>query len=313
MKRLMTAVFVLFAAACGVDTDAPEASGPAVAARNDELVNAPEDTNHTFAVGLCMGELRADGSCDGALCSGTLVAPNLVLTARHCVHEIDWVDPSAFCGGSNTFLPQTLSPNTWVTAKRSVADPGGRWSKVKQIVVEPTTDICRDDIAYLVLEEPLRGVRPASVSSRLLTANPPQRVAVVGRGAVHMRYDMTDYSLADADWGGDRRRILENIPFRCVSNTDGACTEVDYFSANNTYALQKETFSFGTSVLSGDSGSGVYDQRAFSRRQFEVIGVAVTTTIGADGLTTASQAVRLDAHRVLTLRSYFAAARAACD
>jgi hypothetical protein len=239
------------------------------------------------------------------------VAPNLVLTARHCLQEIDWVDPSAFCGG-NTFSTRPLAPTTFVTAGRSTSDPGTQWSQVRDVIVEPTADVCRDDIAFVVLSQPIVGVRPAGISTRWLTNHTPRSVAVVGRGAVRERYDMTDYSYAEFDSGGDRRRILENIPFRCVSNVDGTCREVDFFSQGNEYAMQKETFSFGSSVLSGDSGAGVFDQAQFSRRQYEVLGVAVTTTIAADGSTTASQATRVDQHRLLAWRAWFAAARAAC-
>jgi hypothetical protein len=41
------------------------------------------DTGHPFAVGLCLGA-SGPGLCT-SLCSGALIAPNLVMTARHCV------------------------------------------------------------------------------------------------------------------------------------------------------------------------------------------------------------------------------------
>jgi hypothetical protein len=39
------------------------------------------DFAHPYAVGVCVG---APGQCQ-LICSGALIAPNLVMTARHCV------------------------------------------------------------------------------------------------------------------------------------------------------------------------------------------------------------------------------------
>src|SRR5262245_21656318 len=55
------------------------AAGPEVEAQPSAVQGGKSDTikAHNFSVGIA--------SRLGAICSGTLIAPNLVLTARHCV------------------------------------------------------------------------------------------------------------------------------------------------------------------------------------------------------------------------------------
>src|SRR5204862_251245 len=43
------------------------------------------DTTHKFAVGVCAGG-AGPGDC-AYICSGALIAPNLVVTARHCFQD----------------------------------------------------------------------------------------------------------------------------------------------------------------------------------------------------------------------------------
>ena len=72
----------------------------AVTTQCEALINAPLDTTNTSAVGLCIGLATGPGgerTCPIG-CSATLIARNLVLTARHCVQGI--VGPGVLFQGS---------------------------------------------------------------------------------------------------------------------------------------------------------------------------------------------------------------------
>ncbi|HEY2515932.1 MAG TPA: trypsin-like serine protease, partial [Polyangiaceae bacterium] len=51
-------------------------------AAQSAIQGGTDDPSHAFAVGVCGG--GSPGDCS-LVCSGTLLAPNLVVTARHCV------------------------------------------------------------------------------------------------------------------------------------------------------------------------------------------------------------------------------------
>jgi hypothetical protein len=80
-----------------------QTEGVEVGSQDSPLVNAPLaplDTvpPHRFSVGVCTGVLNTNpnlgevGACltsgPASRCTGTLVAPNLVLTARHCAFKV---------------------------------------------------------------------------------------------------------------------------------------------------------------------------------------------------------------------------------
>ena len=81
---LLASLVVAFAAAtvaaCATSTTSQEQVGSSSA----PIQNGTIDSTHTYAVGIMRSQGRATYSC-----SGTLIAPNLVLTARHCVAELD--------------------------------------------------------------------------------------------------------------------------------------------------------------------------------------------------------------------------------
>src|SRR5271156_1664935 len=50
----------------------------------EPIQDGTADATHTFEVGFCGG---TPGDCH-SYCSGTLIAPNLVATARHCIATV---------------------------------------------------------------------------------------------------------------------------------------------------------------------------------------------------------------------------------
>lgn len=87
------------------------------------------------------GVFRSIGQIQN-FCTGTLISPNLVLTAGHCVYDLE--------------ARQWLSVKEFTPGRNGMSEPFGR-AKVKQIFVNPLflKGSMAHDIAVLVLEEPI--------------------------------------------------------------------------------------------------------------------------------------------------------------
>ena len=82
MRRVGAAIGVLFLAACGNSQGSAESIGVV----RETILKGDADLPPTPVVGI-ISEL-ADGGSSRIRCTGTLVAPNVVLTARHCVEDV---------------------------------------------------------------------------------------------------------------------------------------------------------------------------------------------------------------------------------
>jgi MYXO-CTERM domain-containing protein len=187
------------------------------------------------AIGLAM---FSGGGFSGA-CSGVLVAPNLVLTARHCVSNTqagglacdDAGDPIA--GGKvltdhrATDLSVLVGPDlTFEFA-----------AKGKTIIHNDATNLCNNDLALVVLDTAIEGAKIAKI--RLET--PP----VVGE-----MVDAVGWGVSDNSQGYGRRK-RSNIPIMAVGPA----------WPDDIGGVGPREFATGEGICQGDSGGPVFDHQ----------------------------------------------------
>src|SRR5690348_3224394 len=119
--------WVLAAGCSSADPSPPEGKAAAV---SQAIQGGTSDSTHTFAVGVCIGG-NGPGQCEG-ICSGALIAPNVVVTARHCVNK---TSPSINCSEKPTFGALEAT-SFWVTTNSSIFTGNGPgWHQVASYAV----------------------------------------------------------------------------------------------------------------------------------------------------------------------------------
>jgi hypothetical protein len=175
------------------------------------------------------------------LCSATLVAPNLVITARHCVSD---TESSAACTDAGTAItgaavkadraPANLAV---FVGKNGVApnseELAGATAIGSKIVVEASvTTVCNADIAFLVLDKKIEGATYAPI--RLSPPTMAEKVSAVG-------------------WGVDETGALPKQR-EIRSNLSLIGVGPGLYPENPDYGYGNSEFMIGESACSGDSG-----------------------------------------------------------
>ena len=252
-KVVVLAIGAAWMSGCGV---APPGDAPVASQR--PIQGGDNDDSHLFAVGIL-----AQLSRGVALCSGALLAPNLVATARHCVAALPAngiVCPDSQFGG--------LTPATRlaVTTDSDVRTGSTRYA-VSQIIVPPGADqtsVCGNDIALLILSQNV--ALPAYVTPAI---NPPMTdhgvystvVTDIGYGE-SMAMDTTGVTTGI-------RRIKQDVELACIPNDRGF---TDCFPSLASQMTASEFLS-GNGTCEGDSGSSAFEQVNFDAGKWLSFGV----------------------------------------
>jgi hypothetical protein len=145
----------------------------------------------------------------GGQCSGSLIAPNLVLTARHCVAATADKDVKVVCG-QTPFEPPDSAGAIFVVPLPSISEDPKDYLAVDAIRMPESLgdDLCGTDVALLRLHQPLKDVAPLEprVDAAVVAG---ENYSAVGFGL--------DESLADKP-SGERKR-LDGLEVACGDAT----------------------------------------------------------------------------------------------
>jgi hypothetical protein len=290
MSGAVASALVVVAGCAGRDAEHVDVGNQCAA-----LIDAPLDATDLSAVGLCGAPLATGPGGEQTCilgCSATLVAKNLVLTARHCVQG--GLGPGLFEGSFSAPVNSPASLNVTSSSSGAVGNPS--WYSVNQVLVPDSTD-APDDIALVILNDTIADVAPAGVDlkTNLAAPNHPTEFAIAGRGVVHYDVDPQGQPI-DVDGGDAQRRILQHVPFVCASDsTSTPCVSASMKAPppTFTYTLPLEFFSMGRAAFWGDSGAGIFSQRSYQSCLPRVVAVVSAMTTGMDGQPASTLGVRV--------------------
>lgn len=177
--RPVAATLALLALGCGQEP---------IARQSEAIYGGEPAPNDTAVVGVV--------NFAGGNCSGSVVGPGLVLTARHCVAGTELEKQGVICGQTR-FDPPDSAGAIFVVPEPSITDDPDDYRAVAEIrMPEQSDDLCGTDVVLLRLAKVLDGVTP--LEPRLeAPVEPEEAYSAVGYGL--------DASL-DGNPSGERKR-----------------------------------------------------------------------------------------------------------
>lgn len=218
-------------AATGCVADGSWSDGEAQEVRRQAIQGGTVDSTHTSVVGI----LIDFGGGNQAICSGTLIAPNLVLTAQHCVAELP--SPYVVCG--QTLFGNQYPPGVFhVTTQTTFPQTASGYMDVRAVHVPPgSNDPCGNDIALLELDTNVPATTTTPIAPRIdVPIDEGETYTAVGYGHV-----------GDGTGAGTRRQLAQ----RQVLCGTGECP--------SNQGIAGEEFAGTDGTCQGDSGGAALD------------------------------------------------------
>jgi hypothetical protein len=205
------------------------------------------DTDDKAVVGLVMFVGQGYGTC-----SGTLITPNIVLTAQHCIAPVENEVQGGVVCGFTSFGTAYDGDQILVTTETQVSQDGDSYYGVAEVITPPGDGLCGYDIALLVLSDAVPSSEaipfPPRVDSAIL-------VDPSGPSTESELYSAVGYGNTDdgGGWGGGgsgsgERRRLDNLYAYCEGSQ---CGEPEY--------VYETEWMGDTGICQGDSGGPALD------------------------------------------------------
>lgn len=234
-RSFLAWVLALAAAGC---------SDPTGTSRDAIIGGTPSDASQDFVVVIA----NYSGNIE---CNADLIAPNLLVTARHCVGVLDPTHPLACTVGSATRSSPTVMgdypPSDFVVYKdelltQPVTGGNNLAVHVTQVIDAGASTLCGEDIAFVVLDQPPASLPVATLSTTLPA--PGDLVTVVGSGEID----------TDGDFPVQR---LQRTGVQVLALGPTTVPLSDAGSAR--YAVPAGEFASTVSFCHGDSGGPAID------------------------------------------------------
>jgi len=202
---LAIAAVTLGASACTPDSGITETTFHTT---SQAIKGGEIDRDHPAVVGLLMTSGYSIGTC-----SGTLIAPNLVLTAQHCIAQTstDYI----ICGRTS-FGATRSARGVYITTQTYLTNDVRNYHEVAEIHTGEKDDVCSNDIALLVLGTNV----PETEATPLI----PRIDLAAERGEY---YTAIGYGHTGSGGGSGVRRILDNRVVQCEGKQCPYYTQVE--------------------------------------------------------------------------------------